>query len=77
MNLRFRVLGVLIIACGVAVCVGATQIWPAAAFGSSVTAIDVLRIVGAIVVALVGIGNVGAGIAVLVLKPARDNASST
>lgn len=71
MNLRFRILGILIIACGAAVCYGAAQMWPGTALRAGLTAWDALRAVGAVVVALVGIGNVAAGFAVLVLKAAR------
>ena len=71
MNLRFRILGILIIACGVAVCYGAAQLWPDAAFRAGFSAWDALRVLGSVLVALVGIGNVAAGFAVLVLKAAR------
>ena len=66
MSLRFRVLGAVIIASGLAVCYGAFAMWPA-----SLTAVGVLQIAGAVVVALIGIGNVIAGAAVF-FKPARD-----
>ena len=66
MSLRFRVLGAVIIASGLAVCYGAFAMWPA-----SFTAVGVLQIAGAVVVALIGIGNVIAGTAVF-FKPARD-----
>jgi hypothetical protein len=66
MSLRFRFLGAVIIASGLAVCYGAFAMWPA-----SLTLGGVLQIAGAVVVALIGIGNVIAGAAVF-FKPARD-----
>ncbi|HTP98358.1 MAG TPA: hypothetical protein VMN56_03470 [Casimicrobiaceae bacterium] len=66
MSLRFRIIGAVIVASGLAVCYGAFAMWPA-----SFTALGVLQVAGAVVVALVGIGNVIAGAAVF-FKPARD-----
>jgi len=66
MGLRFRILGVVILASGLAVCYGAFAMWP-----TSLTAVGLLQIAGAVVVALIGIGNVIAGVTVL-LKPAAD-----
>lgn len=66
---RFHVLGLVIIACGLALCYGAAQLWPAAASSLSVT--GVLRIITAVVAAVLGVANVGAGFAVLFVKPAR------
>lgn len=70
MNFRFRVLGLLIVACGLAVCYGAMHLWPGVAF-ASYTVVDVLRLVGAVVAAALGVLNVVAGFAVVLLKPAR------
>jgi hypothetical protein len=71
MTFGFRVLGAFIVMCGAALCYGAVALWPAgmpeAAIVSSVV-VAVLRIAGAGVAALLGVGNLIAG-AVLVLFP--------
>jgi len=75
MVVRFRILGILIIACGLAVCYGAFELWPASAAGGAVAEpaiVGILRVVGAAIAAVVGVLNVAAGLAVLVLKPARE-----
>jgi len=76
MGIHIRVLGVLIVACGVAVCYGAVALWPAGMFeaplGSSLWVGGVLRLVGAGIAALFGAGNVIAGLAVALLRPARE-----
>jgi hypothetical protein len=76
MNLRFRVLGIFIVACGLAVCYGAIVLWPAGMFemplGSSLSVGGVLHLVGAGIAALFGVGNVIAGLAVMLLRPARE-----
>lgn len=64
-----RLLGLVIAACGLALCHGAAQLWPAA---GSLSAIDVLRILGAGIAAVLGVFNVGAGLVILFLKPARE-----
>jgi hypothetical protein len=64
-----RVLGIVIAACGLALCHGAVQLWPAS---GALTAIDALRIVGAAVAAVLGVLNVGAGLVILFFKPARE-----
>jgi hypothetical protein len=68
-----RVLGALIIACGLALCHGALLLWPEGAFDTSPLSLTVavLRIIGAVIAALLGVGNVIAGVVVL-LRPARD-----
>lgn len=72
MGLRFRILGAVILACGLAACYGALQLWPTAATGSLLTfAVAVLRIAAAAVVSVIGILNVLTG-AVVLLRPARD-----
>jgi hypothetical protein len=65
-----RILGVVIAACGLALCHGAAQLWPADAFASPV--VDALRIAGASIAAVLGVANVGAGLVILLLKPARE-----
>jgi hypothetical protein len=76
MTFRFRLLGILIVACGLAVCYGAIALWPAGMFamplGSSLSVEGVLRLVGAGITALLGAGNVIAGLAVALLRPARE-----
>lgn len=61
-------IGLVIAACGAALCHGAVQLWPA---GVS-TAIDVLRIVGAAIAGILGVANIAAGLIILFLKPARE-----
>lgn len=75
MGVRFRILGILIVACGLAVCYGAFELWPAGASGdgrADHVVVEVLRIVGAAIAGVVGLLNVAAGLAVLALKPARE-----
>ena len=71
MAYRFRLLGVVILACGLAVCHGAIVLWPPT-FDPSVAsaAIAVARIAASLVAAVVGVLNVIAG-AVVFLMPAR------
>jgi hypothetical protein len=75
MDLRIRLIGALIVACGLALCYGATDLWPVARIdsppGSSVAG-DLLRVAGACVVALFGVGNVLAGLAVVLRRTERD-----
>ena len=73
MAYRFRLLGVVILACGLAVCHGAVVLWPAEAFDPSVasTALAVARVAGSAVAAVIGLLNVVAG-CVVFLMPARD-----
>jgi hypothetical protein len=70
---RFRLLGVVILACGLAVCHGAVVLWPAEAFDASIasTALAVARVAGSAVAAVIGVLNVIAG-CVVFLMPARD-----
>ncbi|MCC6198537.1 MAG: hypothetical protein IT518_29150 [Burkholderiales bacterium] len=75
MTLRFRILGLLIVACGAVLCHGAVTIWPADPLGHAPVEhaiVPLLRIVGAIVLALIGLLNVVAGAAISVLKPALE-----
>lgn len=75
MSARFRVLGILIVACGLAVCYGAFELWPGGTSGGGVAAhavVTTLRVVGAMIAAVVGVLNVAAGLALLVLQPARE-----
>ncbi len=75
MTLRFRVLGLLIVACGVVLCYGAVAIWPLDPLGHAPVEraiVPLLRVLGAAIVALIGLLNVVAGAAVMVLKPALE-----
>lgn len=75
MNLRIRFIGALLVACGLALCYGAVELWPAAVMDSapgSSTAGNVLRVVGAGVAAVFGVGNVLTGLAVMLLRTARE-----
>jgi len=76
MAIRVRLLGILIVACGLAVCYGAAALWPTGVFatplGSSLSAVGLLRVAGAGIAALLGVGNVAAGLAVVFLNTARD-----
>jgi len=75
MNFRIRVLGAFIVACGLAVCYGAIALWPTSMFetpiGSSLSVGGVLRLAGAGIAAVIGVGNVFAGLAVMLLRTAR------
>ncbi len=75
MGVRFRFLGILIAACGLAVCYGAFELWPPGPFGGGTAGhalVAVLRAFGAMIAALLGVLNVAAGLALLVLPPARE-----
>ncbi len=75
MNLRIRVIGALLVACGLALCYGAVALWPAALMDSttgSSMAGNVLRVVGAGVAAIFGVGNVLTGLAVMLLRTSRE-----
>lgn len=75
MDLRTRLIGALLVACGLALCYGAAELWPVAAVGSapgsSITG-NLLRLVGACVVAVFGIGNVLTGLTVVMRRTARE-----
>jgi hypothetical protein len=74
MDLRIRLIGALIVACGLALCYGAIELWPVARIdappGSSAAG-DLLRVACASIVALFGAGNVLAGLAVVLLRTER------
>lgn len=71
MALRFRILGIVIFACGVAFCRGAFLLWPSSLdAGLSSLAIAGLQVALSAVAAVLGVLNVVAGTVVL-LKPAR------
>lgn len=76
MDIRYRILGAFIAACGLALCYGAVTLWPSglsdAPLLSSATARDVLRIAGAGVAALFGVGNVFAGLVVALRPPTHE-----
>jgi len=75
MNLRIRFVGALLVACGLALCYGAVELWPTAVMDSptgSSTAFNVLRVVGAGVAAVFGVGNVLTGLTVMLLRTARE-----
>ncbi|MCC6194289.1 MAG: hypothetical protein IT518_07455 [Burkholderiales bacterium] len=63
-----RLLGLVIAACGAALCYGAAQLWPA---GLS-SAADVLRILGAAIAGILGVANVAAGLVIVSQKTARE-----
>jgi hypothetical protein len=71
MALRFRLLGLVIMACGIAFCRGAFLLWPEtfdASFAS--LALAVAQVVLAAIAGVLGVLNVAAG-AVVLLRPAR------
>ena len=71
MAIRFRLLGILIFACGAAFCRGAFLLWPSTVDpGLSSLAIAALQIALSAVAAVLGVLNVAAG-TVVMLKPAR------
>ncbi len=75
MELRYRLLGVVIVICGLGAAYGAVVLWPPglleAPLWSWATAIGVLRIAAAGVAAALGVGNVLAGLAVAFHPPVR------
>jgi hypothetical protein len=75
MDLRIRLIGALLVACGLALCFGAVELWTGtpvgAPSGASATG-GLMRLLGAGVVAVFGVGNVFAGLAVVLLRTARD-----
>ena len=73
MAYRFRLLGAIIVACGLAVCHGAVVLWPAAAIDPSLgsMALAAIRVAASAVAGVLGVLNVIAGFVVL-LNPARD-----
>jgi len=73
MGYRFRLLGLVIVACGLAVCHGAVVLWPAEAFDPSIgsAALAVVRAAASGIAAVLGVLNVIAGVVVFV-SPARD-----
>ena len=71
MSLRYRLLGLLIIACGVAFCRGAFLLWPSGFDGTLASlALAVAQVALAVVAGVLGVLNVAAG-AVVLLRPAR------
>jgi hypothetical protein len=81
MGIGYRILGAFIVACGSALCYGAVALWPSGMLdpplGSSAWVVDVLRIAGAGIAALFGVGNVLAGVVVALLPPVRERRSLT
>lgn len=74
MDLRTRFIGLLIAACGGALCYGAVELWPAFGIDSGAESSAVgnfLRIAGACIVAVFGVGNVLAGLAVVLRRTSR------
>lgn len=75
MDLGYRILGAFIVACGLALCYGAVAMWPTGMLETpllpSVAARGVLRIAVAGVAAVFGVGNVLAGLVVILRPPAR------
>jgi len=67
MDLRARLIGALLVACGLALCYGAVALWSPQGDASPGTAYAIARFVGAAVAALFGVGNVFAGL-ILVLR---------
>jgi hypothetical protein len=62
---RLLIVGSLIVVLGLAVCYGAVMLWPT---GGWLSVGGVLQIVGALVAALLGVLNVVAGAAVLLIR---------
>ena len=71
MSLRYRLLGLLIIGCGLAFCRGAFLLWPSTLDGSLASlALAGAQAALAAIAAVLGVLNVCAGTVVL-LRPAR------
>jgi len=77
MALRFRLLGIVIVACGIAFCHGAWLVWPSGPVEATVSslAISGSQVVFAAIAAVLGVLNLAAGIVILVWPPVRDAAS--
>lgn len=69
--MSLRIVGLLIVLCGLAVCYGAAQLWPTGFSWSTITAVGLLRVVGSCIAAFVGVGNALAGLVILLKRPAR------
>jgi hypothetical protein len=76
MGFRFRVLGAFIVACGLALCYGAMALWPSGPLemplASGAAARGALHIAVAVVAAIFGVGNLLAGLVVVLRPPTRD-----
>ena len=70
--MSLRIVGFFIVLCGLAVCYGALQLWPAGLSSRTFTTIDVLRMAGACIVAFMGVGNAVAGLVILLKRRARS-----
>lgn len=71
MNVTMRLVGLLIALCGLAVCYGAMQLWPTEAFTQGLGVLALLRILGAVVAAIAGVGNTFAGLVILFRRTGR------
>ena len=69
--MSLRLVGFLILLCGLAVCYGAMQIWPPGLASGTFTVIDVLRVAAACIVGFMGVGNTLAGLVILLKRRAR------
>jgi len=76
MRFRFRILGAFIMACGLAFCYGAIQVWPPGFPDATVAsmAVALVRAVAAALFAVIGVLNVVTGGVVLWNPPAADAA---
>ena len=75
MAFAFRVLGAFIVACGLALCYGAVALWPSGMLETPIVssvAVGVLRIAGAGVAAVLGVGNLLAGVVLVLLPRVRE-----
>ena len=75
MDIGFRILGAFIVACGLALCYGAVALWPSGMLETPLVSsipVGVLRIAGAGVAALLGVGNLLAGVVLVLLPRVRE-----
>jgi len=72
MSLRFRLVGLVIVACGVAFCHGALLLWPAA-IDATIASIAgaIARVALSAIAGVLGLLNIAAG-AVVALRPPRS-----
>ena len=70
MSIRFRLVGLGIVACGVAFCHGAILLWPSAADAGASSIAAVARVALSAIAGVLGVMNIAAG-AVVLLRPPR------
>jgi len=72
--LRFRLLGIVIVACGAAFCRGALLVWPSGSPDATAAALalSALQVGLAAIAAVLGVLNLAAGLVILLWPPVRS-----